>query len=103
MCIIDIYKSKAFFFAWLESIPVNYEKFEVMTTDTNSYFSQIVTREFLEQILKNKYCSSDVLKNLIETKHQDIAENLREISDGFGCRKDFKLMIEEAFEKIEGN
>jgi hypothetical protein len=82
------YKSKAIFFACLESIPVKDEKIEEGMTNVkvpffidsatdNSYFSKIVTYDFLEQILKNKYCTSDVLKNLIETKHQHVVENLK--------------------------
>ena len=78
----------------MESIPKKDEKID----EGSDILSSIVTSNFLEQIFKNKYCTSEILKNLIETKYQYVAEDLRKMSNLFTCRKSFKLMIEKAFE-----
>ena len=64
------YKSKDVFFACLDSIP---SKGELIETDDQNVdlFSEFFDqkRVLMKEILKSKHCNSDVIKNLIATKH----------------------------------
>ena len=64
------YKSKDVFFACLDSIP---SKDELIETDDQNVdlFSEFFDqkRVLMKEILKSKHCNSDVIKNLIATKH----------------------------------
>ena len=60
------YKSKDVFFACLDSIPLKNEQIK-----TDFDFVSVVCNEstLMKEILKSKHCDSDVIKNLIATKH----------------------------------
>ncbi|MCT7464891.1 DEAD/DEAH box helicase [Aliarcobacter cryaerophilus] len=60
------YKSKDVFFACLDSIPLKNEQIK-----TDFDFVSVVCNEgtLMKEILKSKHCNSDVIENLIETKH----------------------------------
>ena len=64
------YKSKDVFFACLDSIP---SKGELIETDEQNVdlFSEFFDQKIvlMKEILKSKHCDSDVIKNLIATKH----------------------------------
>ena len=64
------YKSKDVFFACLDSIP---SKGELIETDDQNVdlFSEFFDqkRVLMKEILKSKHCNSDVIENLIATKH----------------------------------
>ena len=64
------YKSKEVFFACLDSIPSKNEQIKD-DEQNDDWFSKLFDDKdiFIKEILKSKHCNSDVIKNLLETKH----------------------------------
>jgi ATP-dependent protease ClpP protease subunit len=65
------------FFACLNSIP---SKNEQIKNDEQDYdwFSKLFDAKdiFIKEILKSKHCNSDVIRNLIETKHDSYVKKI---------------------------
>ena len=71
------YKSKEIFFACLDSIPSKNEQIKNDEQD-DDWFSKLFDDKsiFIKEILKSKHCNSDVIKNLIETKHDSYVKKI---------------------------
>ena len=71
------YKSKELFFACLDSIPYKNEQIKNNEQD-DDWFSKLFDDKsiFIKEILKSKHCNSDVIKNLIETKHDSYVKKI---------------------------
>ena len=72
------YKSKEVFFACLDSIPSKNEQIKD-DEQNDDWFSKLFDDKdiFIKEILKSKHCNSNVIKNLLETKHDSYVKKFK--------------------------
>jgi len=72
------YKSKDVFFACLDSIPLKDEEiYKTKEEDVCTYFeNDLKTKNFVNQILNSNHCTTEIIKDLVKTKHQNIKNRL---------------------------